>query len=212
MTRKLKIAVAGATGRLGGNLVDLLESSGHDVIRMSRTTGVDVITGEGLAEVLAGADRIVDAATGPSPDETAATEFFTTAARNLQTEGERAGVERIVVVSIIGIDKSWTATRAGSARKTQPIHSRSVAEAVAELVVADGEPANAVVGEIAGPREERLADLARQLVEHRGDGLDVQEAPVDGADAALMADGAALPGPDARLAGPSYAEWLSASA
>ena len=100
-----KIAVAGATGRVGRHVVDILEAEGHEVAAMSRSRGVDVITGDGLAEALAGAEAIVDAATGPSPEEQAATEFFTTAARNLQEAGQRAGVERIVVVSIIGADR-----------------------------------------------------------------------------------------------------------
>jgi uncharacterized protein YbjT (DUF2867 family) len=72
---------------------------------MSRSSGVDVVTGDGLAEALAGVDCVIDVATGSSPDQEAATEFFTAAARNLQEIGERAGVRRIVVVSIIGIDR-----------------------------------------------------------------------------------------------------------
>ena len=72
---------------------------------MSRATGVDVVTGEGLDEALAGVEVVVDAATGPSPDQEEATAFFTASARNLQEAGRRAGVQRIVVVSIIGIDK-----------------------------------------------------------------------------------------------------------
>lgn len=100
-----KIAVAGATGRVGRHLVDVLEADGHDVVPMSRSSGVDVVTGDGLAEALAGVTCVIDVATQPSPDEEAATAFFTAAARNLQEVGERAGVERIVVVSIIGIDR-----------------------------------------------------------------------------------------------------------
>jgi uncharacterized protein YbjT (DUF2867 family) len=100
-----KIAVAGATGRVGSHLVEVLESQGHDVVAISRSTGVDVITGDGLDEALVGVESIVDAATGPSPEQQAATEFFTTAAHNLQQAGERAGVQRIVVVSIIGSDR-----------------------------------------------------------------------------------------------------------
>jgi len=100
-----KIAVAGATGRLGRHVVDVLEARGHDVVPMSRATGVDVITTHGLAEALVGADCIVDAATGPSPDQEQATSFFTTAARNLQAAGSRAGVGRLVMVSIIGCDR-----------------------------------------------------------------------------------------------------------
>ena len=99
----MRIAVAGATGRVGRHVVDILATRGHDVVPMSRATGVDVITGDGLAEALAGAECIVDLATGPSPDEQQATEFFTAAARNLQAAGRDAGVRRMIVVSIIGI-------------------------------------------------------------------------------------------------------------
>jgi uncharacterized protein YbjT (DUF2867 family) len=105
MQTRRKIAVAGATGRVGRHVVDVLEADGHDVVPMSRSSGVDVVTGEGLAEALAGVVCIIDVATQPSPEQEAATAFFTAAARNLQEVGERAGVEHIVVVSIIGIDR-----------------------------------------------------------------------------------------------------------
>ena len=81
----MKIAVAGATGRVGSQTVDILRAQGHEVVEMSRSTGVDLITGEGLADALRGVESIVDAATGPSPDEKEATDFFVTAAQNLQT-------------------------------------------------------------------------------------------------------------------------------
>jgi uncharacterized protein YbjT (DUF2867 family) len=100
-----KIAVVGATGRVGHHVVDVLTGDGHDVVPISRSAGVDVITGDGLAEALAGVQSVIDTASWPSPDQQAATAFFTTAARNLQQAGERAGVQRIVVVSIIGIDR-----------------------------------------------------------------------------------------------------------
>ncbi len=100
-----KIAVAGATGRVGRHVVDVLEARGHDVVRISRSSGVDVISGEGLADALEGVECVVDTATGPSPEQQAATEFFTTAARNLHEVGEPAGVRRIVVASIIGCDR-----------------------------------------------------------------------------------------------------------
>src|SRR5262245_48044224 len=101
----MKIAVTGATGRVGAPLVEMLEERGHEVVAISRSNGVDVISGDGLEAALAGVERIVDAATGPSPDEESATEFFTTSARNVQEAGAAAGAKEIVVVSIIGIDK-----------------------------------------------------------------------------------------------------------
>ena len=105
MQARWKIAVAGATGRVGHHVADVLKAEGHDLVAMSRSSGVDVVTGEGLAEALEGVECVVDAASGPSPDQQAATEFFTAAARNLQEVGERVGVRRIVVVSIIGCDR-----------------------------------------------------------------------------------------------------------
>jgi uncharacterized protein YbjT (DUF2867 family) len=101
----MKIAVAGATGRVGHHVVEVLEARGHDVVAMSRSGSVDVITGDGLAEAMPGVQSVIDAATGPSPDQEQATRFFTTAARNLQQAGQRAGVQRMVVVSIIGTDR-----------------------------------------------------------------------------------------------------------
>ena len=84
MNAHRKIAVAGATGRVGRHIVDILEAQGHEVAAIARSRGVDVVTGAGLDEALSGAEVVIDAATGPSPDERAATEFFTAAARNLQ--------------------------------------------------------------------------------------------------------------------------------
>ena len=101
-----RIAVAGATGRVGRHVVDVLREGGHEVVAISRSNGVDVITGDGLAAALEGADAIIDTATGPSPEQATATEFFTTATRNLQEEGVKAGVRRLVVVSIIGTDRA----------------------------------------------------------------------------------------------------------
>jgi uncharacterized protein YbjT (DUF2867 family) len=100
-----RIAVTGATGRVGRHVVDVLGAEGHEVVAVSRSHGVDVITGDGLAAALDGVECVVDAATGPSAEQDAATEFFITAARNLQEAGARAGVRRMVVVSIIGIDR-----------------------------------------------------------------------------------------------------------
>jgi uncharacterized protein YbjT (DUF2867 family) len=102
--RSRRIAVTGATGRVGSHLVEILAQRGHDVVPIARSEGVDVISGEGLDKALAGVETIIDAATGPSPDEAEATAFFTASARNVQRAGAAAGVKRIVVVSIIGVD------------------------------------------------------------------------------------------------------------
>ena len=105
MRARTRIAVAGATGRVGRHVVDLLELQGHEVVPMSRSSGVDIVTGAGLPQALVGVESVIDAASGPSPEQEAATAFFTAASRNLQEAGERAGVQRMVVVSIIGTDR-----------------------------------------------------------------------------------------------------------
>jgi dTDP-4-dehydrorhamnose reductase len=105
----MEIAVAGATGRVGSRVVELLEMSGHHVVPMSRATGVDVVTGEGLADALTGVECVIDAASGTAAGRQrltpeAATEFFTASARNLHGIGQTAGVQRMVEVSVMGID------------------------------------------------------------------------------------------------------------
>jgi uncharacterized protein YbjT (DUF2867 family) len=101
----MKIAVAGATGRIGRHTVDVVEERGHDVVPISRTSGVDLISGEGLAEALTGVECVIDAAGGAGPDQREATEWFEAATRNLQTAGGHAGVQRLVPVSIINTDR-----------------------------------------------------------------------------------------------------------
>jgi uncharacterized protein YbjT (DUF2867 family) len=249
--RTQKIAVTGATGRVGSHLVEILEQRGHDVVPIARSKGVDVISGEGLDEALAGAETIIDTATWPTPDQEAATNFFTTAARNLQRSGTEAGVKRIVLVSIIGIDKfeggynaaklaqeqallegplpvrivraaqfheffdqfvGWM-TQDGVAylpeMRTQPVAARVVAEALADAAE-EPEIENGRITEVAGPREERLADVAAALFASRGDSFEIRESrQPDDPDAAAYAEGAALPNPGAKLAGPSFEEWLA---
>jgi uncharacterized protein YbjT (DUF2867 family) len=144
MQTRRKIAVAGATGRVGHHVVDVLSERGHEVVPISRSHGVDVITGEGLDAALAGVECVVDAATGPSPDQEAATAFFTTATRNLMDAGLRGGVRRMVVVSIIGADRFTSgygaATKAHEdAMRSGPIPARVLRAAqfhefVAQLV------------------------------------------------------------------------------
>ena len=199
--RSQRIAVAGATGRVGSHLVEILVQRGHDVVPMARSEGVDVVSGEGLDEALVGAETIIDTATGPSPDQEAATEFFTASARNLQRAGAAAGVKRIVVVSIIGIDKfhgGYNAAKLAQERallegplpvrivraaqfhefiepvvgwtiqdgvahvpemRTQPVAARVVAESLADAAE-EPEIENGRITEVAGPRAERLAELA----------------------------------------------------
>jgi hypothetical protein len=238
----------------------VLSAAGHKVVPISRSAGVDVITGDGLAGELTDAGAIIDVTAGPSSGQRAATGFFTTAAANLQQAGERAGVARYVVVSVIGIGTS--AGGYGAAKlareqavlagpvpgrilrvaqfhelvgvlmgmgrrgeviylpqmRTQVIAARTVAGSLAAMAASlqagfaaarAAGSAGAPIPELAGPLEENLASLARLVAAWHGDRVRIEEVTGAGPDSAAAADGSLLPGPHARLAGPTFQEWLT---
>jgi uncharacterized protein YbjT (DUF2867 family) len=100
----MKITVVGASGLIGTKVTELLKSQGHDVVAASRSTGLDVLTGAGLSEALAGADALVDVTNSPSFEADAVMQFFTTSATNIADAARRAGVGHYVALSIVGVD------------------------------------------------------------------------------------------------------------
>lgn len=101
----MKIVVIGGTGLIGSKLVTRLQAKGHDVIAASPASGVNTMTGEGLAEALAGAQVVVDVANSPSFEDKAVMEFFQTSGRNLLTAEAAAGVKHHVALSVVGTDR-----------------------------------------------------------------------------------------------------------
>ena len=101
----MKIVVIGGTGRVGRNVVSRLAAQGHDAVPASPDTGVDTMTGEGLADVMAGADVVVDVSNAPVWDDDAVREFFTTSTRNLLAAERDAGVGHHLAVTIVGADR-----------------------------------------------------------------------------------------------------------
>ncbi|OAP36576.1 NmrA family transcriptional regulator [Sinorhizobium glycinis] len=101
----MKIVVIGGTGLIGSKTVERLRKKGHDVLAASPNSGVDTITGTGLAEALAGARVVLDLANSPSFEDNAVLEFFRTAGRNLLSAGAAAGVEHHVALSIVGTER-----------------------------------------------------------------------------------------------------------
>ncbi|MEU1984400.1 NAD(P)H-binding protein [Nocardia sp. NPDC019395] len=100
----MKFAVAGGTGLIGSKIVETLAKDGHEAIPHARSTGVDLLTGEGLVAALAGADVVIDATQSPTADDASA-DFFRTATANLLTAAEAAGVQHAVLLSIVGVDR-----------------------------------------------------------------------------------------------------------
>lgn len=100
----MRIAVAGATGRIGQLTVAALERAGHQPVRVSRSVGVDAYSGAGLNDALQGVDALIDTTNVSSRDEAEIIDFFGTITRNLLAAEERAGVRHHVLLSIVGID------------------------------------------------------------------------------------------------------------
>jgi uncharacterized protein YbjT (DUF2867 family) len=100
----MKIVVIGGTGLIGSKLVNKLREQGHEAVAAAPNTGVNTLTGEGLAEVLKGASVVVDVSNSPSWDDAAVLKFFETSTRNLLTYEAAAGVEHHVALSVVGTD------------------------------------------------------------------------------------------------------------
>ena len=101
----MKIVVIGGSGLIGTKLVNRLRQKGHEVVAASPNSGVNTITGEGLAEALAGAQVVVDVANSPSFEDKAVLEFFETSGRNLLAAEAAAGVGHHVALSVVGTDR-----------------------------------------------------------------------------------------------------------
>jgi uncharacterized protein YbjT (DUF2867 family) len=101
----MKIVVIGGSGLIGKKLVKLLGERGHEVVAASPSTGVNTVTGEGLAEALTGARVVVDVANAPSWEDKAVLEFFETSGRNLLAAEAAAGVRHHVALSVVGTER-----------------------------------------------------------------------------------------------------------
>ncbi|GAA1714216.1 SDR family oxidoreductase [Streptomyces yatensis] len=101
----MKIAVIGGTGLIGSKLVGKLKAHGHEAVAAAPNTGVNTLTGEGLAEVLEGASVVVDVSNSPSFEDEAVMDFFRTSTTNLLEAEAQAGVAHHVVLSVVGTDR-----------------------------------------------------------------------------------------------------------
>lgn len=101
----MKIVVVGGSGLIGSNVVHRLRRDGHETVAASPGSGVNTITGEGLARALEGAQVVIDVANSPSFDDGAVLQFFETSSRNLLAAEAQAGVEHHLALSVVGTDR-----------------------------------------------------------------------------------------------------------
>jgi len=242
----MKIAVAGGTGVAGRWTVEALRADGHEATVIARSTGTDLVTGDGIDTALAGVDAVIDATNVASPGKRASTAFFEATTRTLMRTAAVAGVRHIVALSIIGIDRvpygyyqgklhqekilqespvpvsilraaqfhefagQYLATLPGPIVpvprwRAQPVAAREVGAALARI--AAGDPV--AMSELAGPREEIMADMIRQVVRARGDRRLVVSVRLPGATGKAMAAGGGLPGRPGLRGTQNFADWLT---
>src|SRR5688572_25490316 len=101
----MKIVVIGGSGLIGKKLIPLLHERGYEALSASPSSGVNTITGEGLAEALAGADVVVDVTNSPLWEDKAVLDFFETSTRNILAAEAAAGVKHHVALSVVGADR-----------------------------------------------------------------------------------------------------------
>ena len=101
----MKVVVIGGSGLIGSKLVDKLRMAGHDPLSASPDSGVDTLTGEGMAEALESAEVVVDVSNAPQWDDAAVMEFFQTSTRNILAGEEKAGVDHHMALSVVGTDR-----------------------------------------------------------------------------------------------------------
>src|SRR5262249_27943023 len=101
----MKIVVIGGTGLIGSRVVSNLREHAHEAVAAAPNTGVDTLTGKGLAEALQGASVVVDVSNSPSWEDAAVLKFFETSTTNLLTYGKAAGVRHHVALSVVGTQR-----------------------------------------------------------------------------------------------------------
>jgi uncharacterized protein YbjT (DUF2867 family) len=189
----MKLAIAGGTGLVGRHVVAAAQAQGHEVVVLSRSVGVDVVSGEGLAVALTGVQTIVDVTNSALQDERPATEFFVAAAGNLQRVGARSGVDHIVTLSIVGIDEIPTGYYAAKLAHERVAGAGPIPATILRATQFHEFPAQ-MIGWTAEHGIARLPDLVVQTVAART----VAEVLVKLAEAPPAGRAADLAGPDQR--------------
>jgi len=178
----MRVAVAGGTGRTGRHVLDGLAGSGHEPVVLSRSSGVDLVTGAGLAAMLAGVGAVIDVSNVTTTRRAVAEQFFTATTTHLRDAAAAAGVGHYVLLSIVGVDRVDLGYYAGKRRHEQLLAAGPVPWTVLR-VTQFHEFADQVLERLRGPvavlpamrsRPVAVAEVADALVEA------VTAGPVDG--------------------------------
>lgn len=146
----MRIAVAGGTGTVGRHVTRTAREAGHDVVVVSRASGANVLTGEGVVEVLAGADAVIDVTSIMTLSEKKGREFFETVTRTLLAAEAQIGVLHHVALSIVGIDGIDTAYYAAKLAQERAVAAGTIPHTIVRAAQFH-EFAGQVLAQIAGP-------------------------------------------------------------
>jgi uncharacterized protein YbjT (DUF2867 family) len=244
----MRIAVVGGTGSVGRYAVQSARDAGHEVVVISRGSGVDARSAESLTHALTGVEVIIDAIDAGTLSRRKATAFFGEVTANLQSVGAARGVSRLVTLSIVGLERApgygyYAAKKSQEAAamagplpvnivratqffefpskilsraalgpvavmpimRVQPVAARSVGAFLVEVATA---PAQATTVDVAGPEQQDLVAMARSIVRRRHRRIAIVPLWIPGGVGVAMRGGALVPTSDARIVGPTFAEWL----
>ncbi len=230
-TSNMKIVVIGGSGLIGSKLVTKLGEHGHQAVAASPKSGVNTLTGEGLAEVLEGASVVVDVSNSPSFEDAAVMEFFNTSTGNLLTPDsgylrakiaqEKLIKESSIPYSIVRATQFFEFVKSiadsatdGSTVRLPPVRFQPLAaDDVASVVgrVAMGSPLNGIV-EIAGPEQFRFDEFISRGLSARNDPREVIADPHARYFGTELSERSLVPGDDAQLGETRFEDWLSRSA
>ncbi|NYD56975.1 uncharacterized protein YbjT (DUF2867 family) [Nocardioides marinisabuli] len=155
----MRIAVAGGTGLLGRHVVQALTAAGHTPVVLARSRGVDLVTGSGLDDALTGAEAVIDVSNIATTGRRRAVHFFETATTNLADAGRRAGVQHLLVLSIVGVDRVDLGYYEGK-RRQEEVALRGAVPATVLRATQFHEFAGQLLARVPGP----VAVLPRQRI------------------------------------------------
>jgi uncharacterized protein YbjT (DUF2867 family) len=201
----MKIVVIGGTGLIGSKLVNKLREHGHEAVAAAPNTGVNTLTGEGLAEVLKGASVVVDVSNSPSWEDSAVLKFFETSTRNLLSYEATAGVKHHVALSVVGTDRL---SESGYFR-AKIAQEKLIKESSIPYTIVQATQFFEFLKGLGGPEQFRVDELVRRRLAALKDPREVSADPNARYSGAKLSEKTLVPGSNARLGETRFETWLT---